>query len=103
MHLLTELVASASPVDGGSVSYASLLVGLPLASAAVLLLLGRRADRWGHWVGVLASGAAFVLGLVAFVTVLGRPADQRVLDVKLGTWIDAGSFHLNAGLRVDPL
>ncbi len=103
MHLLTELVSSVSPVDGGVVSYASLLVGLPLASAAVLLLLGRRADRWGHWLGVLAPAAAFVLGLVAFVTVLGRPADQRVLDVKLGTWIDAGSFHLNAGLRVDPL
>ena len=29
-----------------------LLIAIPLASAAVLLLLGRRADRWGHWLGV---------------------------------------------------
>ena len=31
-----------------------LLVAIPLASAAVLLLLGKRADKWGHWLGVLA-------------------------------------------------
>ena len=29
-----------------------LLVAIPLASAAVLLLLGKRADKWGHWLGV---------------------------------------------------
>ena len=33
MHLLTDLVSSVSPVDGGAVSYASLLVGLPLVDA----------------------------------------------------------------------
>ena len=34
-----------------------LLIAIPLASAAILLLLGRRADRWGHWLGVLSVGA----------------------------------------------
>ena len=49
MHLLTELVASVAPVDGGAVSYAPLLVGLPLASAAVLLLLKKiKARREGR-------------------------------------------------------
>ena len=28
-----------------------LLIALPLAGAAVLLLAGRRADRWGHLLG----------------------------------------------------
>ena len=31
-----------------------LLIALPLAGAAILLLGGRRTDTWGHWLGVLA-------------------------------------------------
>ncbi|RMI04657.1 NADH-quinone oxidoreductase subunit L [Cellulomonas triticagri] len=84
-------------------SLAPLLVAVPLASAALLLLLGRAADRWGHWLGVLASTAAFVVGAVLLTDLLGRPADDRVLDVHLFDWISAGHFDLSAGLRVDPL
>jgi NADH-quinone oxidoreductase subunit L len=84
-------------------SLAPLLVAVPLASAAVLLLLGRRSDRWGHWLGVLASAAAFVVGALLLVELLGRPADDRVLHVHLVDWISAGRFDLSAGLLVDPL
>jgi NADH-quinone oxidoreductase subunit L len=84
-------------------SLAPLLVAVPLASAAVLLLLGRRADRWGHWLGVLASGAAFVVAAVLLTDLLGRDAHDRVVDVHLFDWISAGRFDLAAGLRVDPL
>lgn len=84
-------------------SLAPLLVAVPLASAAVLLLLGRRADRWGHWLGVLASTAAFVVGALLLIDLLGRPASDRVVDVHLFDWISAGQFDLSAGLRVDPL
>ncbi|HWJ86005.1 MAG TPA: NADH-quinone oxidoreductase subunit L [Cellulomonas sp.] len=94
---------AAEPVRAGIYAVAPLLVGLPLASAAVLLLLGRRSDKWGHWLGVLASAGAFVIGLLTFLAILGRDASQRVLDVHLGTWIDAGAFHLDAGMRLDPL
>ncbi|MCU1431943.1 MAG: NADH-quinone oxidoreductase subunit [Actinotalea sp.] len=80
-----------------------LLVALPLLSSAVLLVLGRRADRWGHWLGVLASAAAFVVGAALFVTTLGAPAEERVQDVHLFSWIPAGAFSLDAGLRIDPL
>lgn len=90
-------------VSGGIFAVAPLLVGIPLASAAILLLLGRRSDRWGHWLGVLASAAAFVVGLLTFLRLLDRPADSRVLDVRLGTWIDAGALHVDAGMRLDPL
>ncbi|ASR55349.1 NADH-quinone oxidoreductase subunit L [Cellulomonas sp. PSBB021] len=89
--------------SGGVWSFAWLVVALPLASAAVLLLLGRRADRWGHWLGVLASTGAFVVGLLAMLEVLGQDASSRVWDLRLGTWIDAGALHLDAGLRFDPL
>ena len=48
-----------------------LLVAIPLASAAVLLLLGKRADKWGHWLGVLAVAVPFVLGLAMFFSLAG--------------------------------
>ena len=38
----------------GALSGIWLLVAIPLASAAVLLLLGKRADKWGHLLGVAA-------------------------------------------------
>jgi NADH-quinone oxidoreductase subunit L len=90
-------------VGAGVFLVAPLLIGVPLLSAAILLVLGRRTDRWGHWLGVLASAASFVAAAVAFFALLGRPSDQRVIDVNLGDWIDAGGFVLHAGIRVDPL
>lgn len=97
-----EHIASAAEASG-SFTLAWLLVALPLAGAAVLLLAGRRADRWGHWLGVLASASAFVVGAVLWVATLGLPADERVQDLHLFTWIPAGDFTLDAGLRIDPL
>ena len=37
-----------------------LLIALPLAGAAVLLLGGRRTDRWGHLLGTATVVVAFV-------------------------------------------
>jgi NADH-quinone oxidoreductase subunit L len=51
-----------------------LLIALPLAGAAVLLLAGRRADRWGHLLGCATVVAAFVLGLVLTI---GPPPRSR--------------------------
>ena len=113
MHTLTSWATSvpftditpiaAEPVKHGIYAVAPLLVGLPLASAAILLLAGRRSDKWGHWLGVLASAGAFVIGLITFLHLLGRDSSSRILDVRLGTWIDAGAFHVDAGMRLDPL
>ena len=80
-----------------------LLVLLPLVGAAVLLLGGRRTDRWGHWFGVATSSAAFVVGAALLLDMLSRPADDRVVDVHLFDWIDTGAFAVDAGLRLDPL
>jgi len=82
---------------------APFLVLLPLLGAAVLLLAGRRSDRWGAWFGVLMSGAAFVVGLVLFLAMLGLPVDERVVDHHLFDWIVAGGLDLAVGLRIDPL
>ncbi|GAB2451608.1 NADH-quinone oxidoreductase subunit L [Xylanimonas ulmi] len=79
------------------------LVGFPLLGAAILLLGGRRTDRWGHWLGVLTSTASFAAGLALLLDVLAQPATDRVGIASLGTWIDAGALHVDAALRIDPL
>ncbi|SEJ14142.1 NADH-quinone oxidoreductase subunit L [Demequina mangrovi] len=80
-----------------------LLIAVPLASAAFLLLAGRRADAWGHWVGVAASGTAFLVGLGALIQMLGEDAHHREHAVHLFSWIPGGALDLDAGLLVDPL
>ncbi|WP_062209601.1 NADH-quinone oxidoreductase subunit L [Demequina oxidasica] len=80
-----------------------LLIAVPLASAFVLLLAGKRANSWGHWMGVAASASAFLVGLIAFLQMISRPADDRAINVHLFEWIPGGEMHLDAGLLVDPL
>ncbi|AEV81353.1 NADH:ubiquinone oxidoreductase subunit L [Actinoplanes sp. SE50] len=80
-----------------------LLVAIPLVSSAILLLLGRRADRWGHWLGVLAVAASFVLGLIFFIKLGGLAAEQRSAELSLFDFIDVGSLKVDFGLLFDPL
>ena len=80
-----------------------LLIAAPLASAFVLLLAGRRANAWGHWMGVVASGGAFVIALIAFFEMLGQPGGERATNVHMFNWIPGGELNLDAGLLVDPL
>jgi NADH-quinone oxidoreductase subunit L len=79
-----------------------LLVAIPLASAAVLLLLGRRADKWGHWLGVSAVAVTFVLGLVFFLSLRGLDGN-RSAELSLWDFIDAGPLKVDFGLLFDPL
>jgi NADH-quinone oxidoreductase subunit L len=80
-----------------------LLVAIPLASAAVLLLLGRRADRWGHWLGVTSVGVTFILGLVYFLSLRGLDDAHRSAEITLWQYIPVGSLQVNFGMLFDPL
>src|ERR671917_1423419 len=86
-----------APADG-LITSSWLLIALPLAGAAVLLLGGRRTDRWGHLLGTGTVVAAFVLGLLCTLQL-----DGRRLDVELFTFVAAGSLDVQAGLLFDPL
>src|ERR671916_128788 len=85
------------PADG-LIAASWLLIALPLAGAAVLLLGGRRTDRWGHLLGTGTVVAAFLLGLLCTLQL-----DGRRLDVDLFTFIATGSLDVRAGLLFDPL
>jgi NADH-quinone oxidoreductase subunit L len=88
----------------GSLQGASwLLVALPLAGAAVLLLGGRRTDRWGHWLAVALSWASFVLGALLFFSLRGYAPEDRARDLHLFDWVSAGNFKVSAGILLDPL
>ncbi|MFG2067710.1 NADH-quinone oxidoreductase subunit L [Micromonospora tulbaghiae] len=78
-----------------------LLVAIPLVSAAILLLLGRRADRWGHWLGVGAIGAAFVLGLTYFFQLRGL--ENKQVELSLWDFMAVGNLKVDFGLLFDPL
>ena len=103
MQLVATEVAPAAAAAGFWQENAWLLVAAPLVSAGVLLLLGRRADRWGHWLGLLASTATFVVGAGLLLDLLGAPAADRVREVDLFSWISTSELDLVAGLRLDPL
>jgi NADH-quinone oxidoreductase subunit L len=80
-----------------------LIIAVPLASAAVILLTGRAARGWGHWLGVAASLTTAVVGIGAFIQMLGLDRADRSFHETLFHWIPAGEFTVDAGILLDPL
>ncbi len=76
---------------------------LPLAGAFVLLLLGRRSDRWGHLLGCATAIASFVVGAVMFAGLLGLDASERLAQQTVFTWVPVGELQVDLGLRLDAL
>jgi len=87
----------------GIAAYGWLLVALPLLGAAVLLLGGRRTDSWGPVFATAMSWAAFLVGFLVFLNLLGYAADERGRSLHLFSWVPAGQFQLDAGMLFDPL
>lgn len=81
----------------------ALLVAAPLLGAVVLLCGGRRLDRAGHWLGTLFSAAAFVVGVVLFIDMLGKGADDRALHQMLYSWIPVEGFQADVAFQLDQL
>src|SRR5215207_2440461 len=80
-----------------------LLIALPLAGAAVLLLGGRRTDRWGHLLGCATVLTAFAIGVMLFFSMLAKPDEERAFSQQLYSWIEVGGFDVNVGLLLDQL
>ena len=80
-----------------------LLIALPALGAAILLLAGRRSDRWGHLLGCAAALGSFVVAVILFTEMLGRSADDRTLGGTMFSWVPVGGLQVDFGLQLDQL
>jgi NADH-quinone oxidoreductase subunit L len=80
-----------------------LLVALPAAGAAILLLGGRRTDPWGHLLGCATALASFGVGLDLLAEMLGRHGDARTISQNLFSWVPVGGLQVDVGLQIDQL
>jgi NADH-quinone oxidoreductase subunit L len=96
------LAATVTTVPATGVLKASwLLLVFPLFGALVLLVGGRRTDRWGHLLGVLMPIASFVYGVIIFFTLLGDA--HRSQDQHLYNFIQVGGLQVSQGVLIDQL
>ena len=79
------------------------LIALPLLGATILLLAGRRSDKWGHFLATALSASSFGVGLYQLSQMLSRPTEERAVTQKLFSWINVGTFNVDAGLLLDQL
>ena len=79
------------------------LIALPLFSAAILLLLGRIADKWGHLLATLVSAATFGIGVSEFISMHHHTGADRAATQKIFEWIAVGNLHVDASLLLDQL
>ena len=79
------------------------LIALPLAGAALLLLGGRRTNKWGHLLATALSASSFGVGVYQLTQMLGRSTEERPVSQKLFNWINVGTFNVDAGLLLDQL
>ena len=101
---VTTLAAVAVPVQAtGVFALMWLLLGLPVFGAVVLLVLGRRTNRFGHLLATATSAGSFVVAVVLFFAMLGRADDSRTIVQHLYDWIAVGGFQVPIGLQLDQL
>ncbi|MBJ7530600.1 MAG: NADH-quinone oxidoreductase subunit L, partial [Nocardioides sp.] len=107
MYLMSEgghTIPVVAPLEAeGAFTLLWLVVALPLLGAAVLLVGGRRTDRWGHLLGTATALASFVLSVVLFVDLLGREESERQVAQRLWEWMQVGGFSVGMDLLYDPL
>jgi NADH-quinone oxidoreductase subunit L len=89
--------------SGGLQTAAWLLVALPVLSSGVLLLGGRRTDRWGPMLGTLVPIALFAYTVLLFFQAQGLDPAERSRNLHLWDWIFAGRLRIDMGLLLDPL
>ena len=103
-EVVEPVLGSVSAAEaGGPFPLMWLLVALPALGAAVLLLVGRRANAWGHFLGVATVSASFFLGLALLVAMMGRGEEERAVTQDLWEWTFVGQFSADLSLRLDPL
>jgi NADH-quinone oxidoreductase subunit L len=91
-----------TPADG-VFSLLWLVIALPALGAVILLLGGKRTDKWGHLLGTAAAVLSFVLSLILFFTLLGRDSSNRQVTQHLWDWFSAGHYSVKFDILYDQL
>ena len=61
---------------------------LPLAGALINLILGRKlGDPRAGWVATIATASSFLVTVLAYFEMLGRPAEERSHVATMFSWI----------------
>jgi NADH-quinone oxidoreductase subunit L len=77
---------------------------LPLAGFLLLLVVGRRlGDPKAGYLATAAVVASFIVTVAVFFALLGEHGEHRKHEVKLFSWIPAGSLEVDVGFLADPL
>ena len=80
----------------------AIAVFAPLVGAMISGLLGRQiGDRAAQTASILGMVAAAICGPLAFFQLVGSGSEGSVLEI--GSWIEAGRFHVSWALRHDML
>ncbi|MDO5681300.1 MAG: NADH-quinone oxidoreductase subunit L, partial [Propionibacteriaceae bacterium] len=78
------------------------MIAVPLLSAAILLLLGKSSDKWGHLLGTAASLWSFAIGACLMGEML-LSTEKRSVHHTLYEWIGVGPWNVQIGLLIDQL
>jgi len=104
VRLAEEAVPVVHPTNAGGVfDLLWVVIALPALGAVVLLLGGRRTDRWGHLLGCATVGVSFLLSMVLFFSLVLRDEADRSIGQHLWTWFTAGNYTVQLDLLLDPL
>ncbi len=77
---------------------------LPLAGALINLILGRKlGDPRAGWVATLATASSFLVTVIAYLEMLGLPAEERSHVATMFSWIRVGSLQVDFAVLADPL
>ena len=81
------------------------IIALPALSAAILLSLGNRTNKFGPWLAIGASTGSFLIGFWQFLQMLSRPEEERAVVTTVYEWlaVPAAGFKVNFALQLDQL
>jgi NADH-quinone oxidoreductase subunit L len=102
-HALLEIPPVTNVATDGVFSLLWLVIALPALGAVILLLGGKRTDKWGHLLGTGTAVGSFLVSLILFFSLLGRDGDDRQVTQHLWNWFTTGSYSVNFDLLYDPL
>jgi NADH-quinone oxidoreductase subunit L len=83
--------------------YIWLVPALPLLGAAFNLFFGKMLGKFSGMLAAALVGGSFVVSVLAFFELVGKPAEERVYVAHLWDWFTSGKLSVGADLRVDVL